>query len=205
MIAKPYLPSAASDAQTVEVNDPTANRASVSAGSPDSEKQDSGTRLPKSIFVVLILTAVVQMVLSFPHLPGRVASHFGPSGAPNGWMSKQSFFAIYAVMIVIAAFIEVFPARSIRRPSARINLPHKEYWLAPERRAETFGYFEKYFAWYGCVFLLIMVLIMGLAIEANLNPPPHLPTTPTLAIIVGFVAFNIASVVQIFRRFSKIR
>jgi uncharacterized membrane protein len=179
--------------------------ATISVHSPAPDQQDSGTRLPRIIFAALVLSAIAQMISSFPRLPERIASHFGPSGAPNGWMSKESFFVIYGVMIVLAAFIEIVPARSIRRPSARINLPNKEYWLAPERRAETFGYFEKYFAWYGCAFLLIMVLIMGLAIQANLNPPPHLPTAPTLAIIVGFVVFNIGSVVQIFRRFSKIR
>jgi uncharacterized membrane protein len=182
------------------VSDPT-----ISVVSSNPEKQDSGTRLPKSIFAALVLAAVAQSLSSFPHLPNRVASHFGPSGAPNGWMSKQAFFIVYALMILLAAFIEVVPARSIRQPSARINLPHKEYWLAPERRAETFGYFERYFAWYGCVFLIVMVLIMGLAIQANLNPPPRLPTAPTLAILIGFVAFNIGSVIQIFRRFSKIR
>jgi uncharacterized membrane protein len=191
--------------KTVEVNDRTTNPGTISVASHHPEKRDYGTRLPKSIFGALVLAAIAQSVSSFPHLPNRVASHFGPSGAPNGWMSKQSFFIIYALMIVLAAFIQVFPARSIRRPSARINLPHKEYWLAPERHAETFGYFEKYFAWYGCVFLLVMVLIMGLAIQANLNPPPHLPNNATLGIMVAFLAYNIASVIHIFRRFAKIR
>ena len=154
---------------------------------------------------MIVLAAIAQGVFSFAQLPETVASHFGPSGAPNGWMSKQSFFAIYAVVIALASVVEIFPARSIANSSpARINLPHKEYWLAPERRASTFAYFEKFFAWYGCAFLVILVLIMGLAINANLNPPPHLPSGPTLAIIAGFVAFNIAAVIQIFVRFSKI-
>jgi len=172
---------------------------------PEPMSTESGSRLPRTIFVAIVLAAIAQCVFSFAQLPETVASHFGPSGAPNGWMSKQAFFAIYAVVIALASVVEVFPARSIAKSStARINLPNKEYWLAPERRAETMAYFEKFFAWYGCAFLLILVLIMGLAINANLNPPPHLPSGPTLAIIVGFVAFNIAAVVQIFRRFSKI-
>lgn len=172
---------------------------------PEPIKAESGSRLPRSVFAALALLAIGQCVFSFPHLPDVVASHFGPSGAPNGWMSKQAFFAIYVVMIALAGLVEIFPARAIAKSSpARINLPHKEYWLAPERRSETMAYFEKFFAWYGCAFLLILVLIMGLAINANLNPPPRLPTGPTLAIIVGFVLFNIAGIVRIIRRFSKI-
>jgi uncharacterized membrane protein len=191
----------AANPQTIYVNDPS----SLAMHAPEPAKAESGSRLPRTIFVAIVLAAVAQCVFSFAQLPATVASHFGPSGAPNGWMSKQAFFAIYAAVIAIAAAVEIFPARSIAKSSsARINLPHKQYWLAPERRGETMAYFEKFFAWYGCAFLLILVLIMGLAIQANLNPPPHLPTGPTLAIIIGFVAFNIAAVIQIFRRFSKI-
>lgn len=172
---------------------------------PNPIQAESGSRLPRSIFVALVLAAVAQCVSSYSRMPDLVASHFGPSGAPNGWMTKDAFFVIYAVVIALAGVIEIFPARSIaNRSPASINLPNKEYWLAPERRAETMAYFDKFFAWYGCAFLLILVLIMGLAINANLNAPPHLPTGPTLAIIAGFVAFNIAAVLQIFVRFSKI-
>lgn len=185
----------------MQLNDPH----SISMHASDPMKADSGSRLPRSIFVAIVLAAIAQCIFSFPQLPERVASHFAASGAPNGWMTKQAFFIIYAVMIALAAVIEIYPARSIGgRSSARINLPNKEYWLAPERRAETMAYFERFFAWYGCAFLLVMVLIMGLAIETNLDPPPHLPAGPTLAIIAGFVAFNIVSLIQMFRRFSKI-
>ena len=121
-------------------------------------------------------------------------------------MTKQAFFLVYAVMVGLAAFVGVYPARSIARSSpARINLPNKDYWLAPERRSQTLGYFQKYFAWYACVFVLIEVLVMGLAIQANLNPPPRLPTGPIAAIIAAFVLFNVASVIELFRRFSKTR
>jgi uncharacterized membrane protein len=172
---------------------------------PGPARAESGSRLPRSIFVVIVLAAIAQCIFSFSQLPERVASHFAASGVPNGWMAKQAFFAIYAVMIALAAVVEIYPARSIGgRSSARINLPNKEYWLAPERRVLTMAYFEKFSAWYGCAFLLTFVLIMGLAIEANLNPPPRLPPGPTLAIISGFVAFNLAALIQMFRRFSKI-
>lgn len=172
-------------------------------GEPETS-QTQGLRLPRMIFFAIVLAALAQCVLTFSQLPDRVASHFTASGAPNGWMTKETFFVVYAVMVGLAAFVEVYPARSIARSSpARINLPNKEYWLAPERRNETLAYFQKYFAWYGCVFALIEVLVMGLAIQANLTPLPRLPTGPIAAIIAGFVLFNIASVIQILRRFSK--
>ncbi len=171
---------------------------------PHPNRLEGGASLPNSIFGAILLAAVAQCLFSLPHLPDRLASHFGASGLPNGWMTKQAFFVVYAVMIAVAAIVEFYPGRLIARSPARINLPNKQYWLAPERRMATFAYFEKYFAWYGCAFLLTIVLAMGLAIQANLNPPPRLSTGPIVAVIFGFVLFNLVSLVLLFRRFSKI-
>ena len=163
-----------------------------------------GTRLPHSIFAVMVLAAIAQSVFSYPQLPDRLASHFAASGAPNGWMTKEAFFLVYAVLIGLAAIMEFYPARSIARSStARMNLPNKEYWLAPERRAATFGYFKQYFAWYGCAVLLTEVIAIGLAIQANLNPPPRMPLGPMMALIAGFMLFSVISLIHLFRRFSK--
>jgi uncharacterized membrane protein len=180
------------------------DREAVQMQGPNTTPLESGPRLPNSIFGAIVLAAVAQCLFSFPHLPERLASHFGASGLPNGWMTKQAFFIVYAVMIGLAALVEFYPGRFISRSPARINLPNKEYWLAPERRTATFTYFEKYVAWYGCAFPLTIVLAMGLAIQANLNPPPHLPTGPIAAAIFGFVLFNLVSLILLFRRFSKI-
>ena len=170
----------------------------------DSGSSPDGTRLPRGIFAAMVLAAIAQSVFSFPQLPDRMASHFAASGLPNGWMTKQAFFLVYAVMIGVAAIVEFYPARSIARSStARINLPNKEYWLAPERRAAAFVYFKKYFAWYGCAVLLTEIIAIGLAIQANLNPPPRMPLGPVMALITGFVLFNVISLIQLFRRFSK--
>ena len=125
---------------------------------------------------------------------------------PNGWMPKSAFFVVYAAVIGVAAMMGYLVPRSIRKkPSDRINLPNKEYWLAPERRAETLAFFERYFAWYSCVLLLILVLAMGLAIQANFTSPPRMATGPILSVIAGFVAFNVAWVVWMMRHFSNPR
>ena len=165
-----------------------------------------GTRLPWSIFGAIALCSVAQAVSAFPRLPERVASHFDSSGMPNGWMSKEGFFVVYAVMIGVSAFVGFYVPRQIETKSpARINLPHREYWLAPDRRAETLAYLERYFAWYACALLLILVLAMGLAIEANFTSPPRMPSKPILLVIGAFVVFNVLSVIHLLRHFSTPR
>jgi uncharacterized membrane protein len=163
----------------------------------------SGKNLPRVLFLAIVLVAVAQCVHGFPLLPERMASHFAASGLPNGWMTKSQFLAVYAITLLPVLVVEFWLARKIKKmDAAKLNLPNKEYWLAPERRDSTFSYFEDFFAWYGCAFLLLLVFVMGLAMRANLNPPPRLPTAPVVSALVAFVLFNIVAVAAMLRRFS---
>jgi uncharacterized membrane protein len=165
-----------------------------------------GTRLPRVLFVTIVLAAIAQCIHDFPLLPDRLASHFAASGIPNGWMTKTQFMVMYGVVLLPALAIEFWVSHRIaNKPNAKLNLPNKEYWLAPERRAETFAYFETFFAWYGCVFLIVMLFAMGLAMRANFDTPPHLPTGPIVSDIAGFVLFNVGAVIAMLRRFSTSR
>lgn len=166
----------------------------------------SGTRIPRVLFIVIVLLAIAQCVHDYPLLPERLASHFGPSGMPNGWMTKSRFFITFAIVLLPALFVEfLLPMGIAKRPDAKLRLPNKEYWLAPERRAETFAYFDSFFAWYGCAFLLVEVFAMGLAMRANFDTPPQLPTGPIVSDLVGFVLFNVVAVIAMLRRFSTPR
>ena len=163
-----------------------------------------GTRLPRILFLAIVLAAIGQCVHDFPLLPDRLASHFNASGMPNGWMPKSQFMFLYAVVFLPALAIEFWVSSRIAdKPVSKLNLPNKEFWLAPERRTETFAFFASFFAWYGCVFLFVMEFAMGLAMRANFDSPPRLPTGPIVSDIAGFVLFNVVAVITMFRRFSK--
>jgi uncharacterized membrane protein len=166
----------------------------------------SGTRLPRILFFAILLAAISQCVHDFPLLPDRLASHFGASGIPNGWMTKSQFFLTFGVVLLPALLVEFWVSHRIaNQPDAKLRLPNKEYWLAPERRAETFVYFDSFFAWYGCAFLFVEVFAMGLATRANFDTPPHLPTGPIVSVLAGFLLFNAVAVIAMLRRFSRPR
>ena len=163
----------------------------------------SDTRVPGALFFGIALAATAQCVHDYPLLPSRLASHFAASGMPNGWMTKTQFLITYIVILLPAFAIEFWvPRRIAKMPNAKLNLPNKEYWLAPERRVETFAYFESFFAWYGCAFLFVVALAMGLAMRANLVTPPRLPAVPIVSVIAGFALYNVAAVAAMYRRFS---
>src|SRR6202162_961878 len=164
----------------------------------------SGTRIPRILIFAIVLAAIAQCVHDYPLLPDRLASHFGASGIPNGWMTKSPFFVTFAVILLPALAVEFLLSFGISKKSdAKLRLPNKEYWLAPERRAETFAYFDSFFAWYGCAFLFVEVFAMGLAMRANFDAPPQLPTAPIVSVIAGFVLYNVAGVITMLRCFTS--
>jgi uncharacterized membrane protein len=158
---------------------------------------------PKSLFFAIILAGFAECLHDYPLLPDRLASHFSASGIANGWMTKSQFLITYAAMLLPALAVEFWVSHSIaNKPDAKLRLPNKEYWLSPERRAETFAYFDRFFAWYGCALLFVEVFTMSLAMRANFDAPPQLPSGPIVSVVVGFVLFNVAAVIAMYRRFA---
>jgi hypothetical protein len=49
-------------------------------------------RLPRLIFGLLVLGAVVYFSRLYAQLPEMLASRFNAAGAPNAWMPKSTFF-----------------------------------------------------------------------------------------------------------------
>ena len=158
----------------------------------------------KSLFFMILVFALVDGLYFFPRLPGRVASHFGAGGAPNGWMTKPQFFLVGVAAIGLAAFVGfAVPRRLAATDASKLNLPNKDYWLAPERRAETFTSLGAYFAWYGCAILTLETIVMHLAMDANLHTPQQFSSAAALALAAGFVTFSLFWLVSLMLRFRR--
>jgi uncharacterized membrane protein len=160
-----------------------------------------GSTLPRLLFAVLVVAAAVHWAYYYPIVPEQVASHFGGGGGPNAWSSKGVFFALYAGGVALSAVFALgIPALA---GASLIAVRHEDYWLAPERRAETLAFFEAQFAWFGCTMVLFIIAVMELAIRANLTVPARLDETlmwPLLGLYLVFVAVWIARFVRRFAR-----
>ena len=55
-----------------------------------------------------------------------------------------------------------------------MRLPHREYWLAPERSQETIAFLRRGLHSAGVVSLALAMLVMQLAILANFKNPPRI-------------------------------
>lgn len=155
------------------------------------------------VFIFLLVLVVVQSIYHYPQLPERVASHFDANGRPNGWMTRDTFIGFYWGMAGLAALIFLGLPRFLRRaPNKRINLPRREYWLAPERRAETVAYLGRQLLWMGSATLMFSIGVFHLAIQANLTDAPRL-SPAAFPLIVAYLIFTLLWVVRLVFKFRK--
>ena len=87
------------------------------------------------LFFALAIAVTATILATSGNLPERIASHFANGGAANGWMSRDAYVVIVLAMAtLLPLFIVAMMARLPRMNPRRIRLPHRDYWLAPERR-----------------------------------------------------------------------
>lgn len=164
----------------------------------------NNSKLPAAIFLLMLLVALFESVHLYPQLPERMASHFAANGQPNGWQSKQDFFLLTAIVVLVCSVVSfVLPLTIAVVPTELVNLPNKSYWLAPERRAQTVGMFAAHMAWFGCGLLFVTLYAVSQAIQANL--PVHAPfnSIGLQYVLIGFILFAVPLLIHLIRRFSS--
>jgi len=162
-------------------------------------------RLPKLLFVILAVGAAIYFSTYYVQMPDVVASHFNGRGVPNGWQAKPAFFGLFAAVSVLIASIGFGIPRIIASvPPQLINLPNKQYWLAPEHVAETMAFLNAYFAWFGCAVFLIVILTFDYAIQSNLHPDHRPDVSRMWYILAGFLVFMVVWLARMFTRFGRL-
>ncbi len=112
------------------------------------------------LMCLLALALFVQVAYWWPQLPERIASHFDLDNRVNGWMSRTEFLAVtLGLDVFMAGMFLVLPLLLEKIPDALINLPHKDYWLAPPHRAESLAHMASGLLAIGCTTLLLLLVI----------------------------------------------
>jgi len=154
------------------------------------------------LFVLLILTAA-QIGWFEPRLPDQVVSNFDYDGSPNGWSGKGAFLGAFTVMMALTLALFYVLSLTIRRLGGRgINVPNRDYWLAPERRDRTAALIAGQLEWFGLVTYGFLLWTQQLTINANLTDPPHLPAAPFWAGLGAFLLYGGVWTVRLISRFS---
>lgn len=155
------------------------------------------------IFFALVALAIIQVVYYYPQMPETVASHFDGLGAPNAWSSKQGFFGLYAVILLMLVAVFVFvPGWSEKRAGFGMKIPHRDHWLAPERIEATRRFFRRQMLLMGILHLSLAIVVIQLAILANFDQ--QLRLHGSIYWVLGFYfVFLIAWLIHFFLHFKK--
>jgi uncharacterized membrane protein len=141
------------------------------------------------VFWVLALALLILVVGTLGRLPPVVASHFDGAGAPNGWAGRTGYAALVIVIgiplpLIVIALVH---AGSRRGPSG-LNIPSRDYWMAPAHRAEAVELVRSYTWWLGVVLTATAAAVHLAVLHANALTPPHLSAgliVPLLAVLVA--------------------
>ena len=157
---------------------------------------------------VLLLVLVVAAGfgwLTSGDLPPVVASHFGSGGAANGFMGKGTYTAFMLAMVVAIPALIGFSGQLVRVvPLQLVNLPNKQYWLAPQRRAATLESLSSIGVPFALALVVFLCFVHWLVVQANAVQPARLSEG---SLFVGLAVFGVAMVlwlVVFFRRFGRV-
>jgi len=142
----------------------------------------TGGRTAAIVLLVLCAVCVGHALHYYPQLPERIASHFGSSGEPDGWSSKTEFITVYlgTAGFTVALFLGAGLLMK-KVPDKAINMPRKDYWLAPERREQTLADVSARLTWLASLTVLLLIDTFHQTIMVNLGQADTL-THPWLSL-----------------------
>ena len=157
-------------------------------------------------FAFFVACAAVFVWVTSHRLPELVASHFGGGGGANGFMPR-TFYVRFMIAFVIGlpALLVAVTSFALGRPNARITIPDRGYWLAPERRAETIAFLRSGVVGFGVLLLTFLCYTHWLVVQANQSQPAQLAESWFLAGLVAFFAGLIALLWTIYVHFRRAR
>ncbi len=157
---------------------------------------------PLLIIAACILAMALRVSAVWGALPSHLASHFGPSGQANGFSDAPAFFVLYALIGTLTVGGLLASSLLIRAlPDKLINLPNRDYWLAPERKARALSTLTRWSAWCAVWLTLLLCAVLELVLRANLAQGP-LDNTLFVALLVTFMTGMLGGLVWLVRAFA---
>lgn len=152
----------------------------------------------------LTVAFLVQLWSGLSGAPDVMATHFGADGVADGWMTRgmHAAFSVGMWALMVGCFW-LLPAVLHRVPDQMISLPNRDYWLAPERRAETFEAIRTRSEAYGALTLMLMLFVYGMVFDVNQAADPVLPEAAFFAAMGVYLVVFLGLGVETVLRFRK--
>jgi hypothetical protein len=138
-------------------------------------------------------------------LPDLVAVHFDAAGSANGFMTRDACRRFMLLMTLGApTFVAVVTAGLPRiLPAGMLNIPNRDYWMAPSRARDSVDYLSTRGIWFSCIFLAFLAGVDWMLVKANATRPALFPSTQFLWMLALFCCSIAVWARGMFRRFSR--
>jgi hypothetical protein len=147
----------------------------------------------------------LRLAALWDRLPARLATHFGVSGAADGWMERSGFVTLTFAFGGGLTLLLLASGSWLRHvPPEMINVPHCGYWLAPERREQGIARLSGWMAWLAVLMAGFFIAMTELVVHANLAVAPGetiaLESRTFVPVLVGFLTLVAAWMAALYVR-----
>lgn len=156
------------------VRDQRNARSADAADAADAAGSSGAGRLGLILVVLSLVVYAAGAVGVLAVGPETVAAHFGADGSVTRYDSALSQVLFMTLVVVgLVALMEATPLLARRGPIALINVPNREAWNTPERRAQLSRVLQEdvRLLTAGSVVLMTFVLVMGAIAGAGATIP----------------------------------
>ena len=160
-------------------------------------------RVTWSVFILLLLFAVFFVTGTVSELPPSVASHFDAAGQANAFMSRSGYTRFVLCLAIGLPALVVAVLTAVYSRAADMKLPNRDYWLAPQRIAETRAFLVAHGIWFGSLLVILVCLVHWLELAANRVHPPHLPGQLFAAVMIAFLLATAAWIAVLMFAFRR--
>jgi uncharacterized membrane protein len=133
---------------------------------------EEAMRFGRIFFILVIAFCIFETWRLWGITPAQMAAHFNLQGNPDRFVPKAQFFWFQVQTALTVIGTGLLPqVLLLVLPAGLINMPNREYWLAPEKRNETLERLSSFLALVSGIILLVIQAGFELAASANLQKP----------------------------------
>jgi len=158
-------------------------------------------KIPWIAFALALLFAIFYISSTVSSLPPMVASHFDGAGFATAHFTRAFYTKFVFGMGVGFPVAMVALLNLIYSKASDMKMPNRDYWLAPERIAQTRALLVAHAVWFGCLVVAMVCYMHWLVLAAHRSVPPHLSNQMVMGGLLAFMAIALGWVVTLLRAF----
>lgn len=160
-------------------------------------------KLSWTVFILMLAFAIFFITHTAAKLPTLVSSHFDLAGYPNAFMTHEGYIRFMLLFGVGLPVALVFLLTFVYTRASDMKLPNRDYWLAPERIAQTRARLVAHGVWFGSLMVAMVCFVHWLELDAHRRVPPQLSNRNLEAGLLVFFLIAAAWIIGLLIAFRR--